>query len=540
MGDMDVPVVTEDKEWAAADEADSDDGVDNIDEHATEIFKAREKRLSVSAEEIEKELVMGDTDVPVVTEDKEWAGVDQLHGMSWMDKEWADSDNGVDHIDEHATETFQARERRLTVSAEEIDKQLAMGDADVPVVAEDKEWAGADEADSDDGVDNIDEHATKTFQAREKRLSVSAEEIEKELVMGDTDVPVVTENKEWAGADDADSDDGKCNADGHASEIFQAREKRLSLSTEELQKQQVIGDMDVPVVSQSKEWEWAGAEDVDDVDQFDHHASEIYKARERRLTICTEELEKEMVIGDVDVPIVSQGKEWAGDDEATEDNVEDPDLHPSTVFEARERRLTRGVEELEKVVLGDVDVPLMSQSAEWAGDEDVDDETPDNLDKHVIEVLEERERRWTRGAEELKKECVLGDKEVPVLTAGKEWAGAADVEKDDDDELVRPDEQASQAYEARERRLTRGAEELEKGLPIGDIAVDLVAEGKEWLSEESENEEGQDEMMQHAAEVFKKRERRLSAGAEIRQADLGEGQEDGPWLGRWEAAAYSQ
>merc|ERR1712232_224425 len=72
---------------------------------------------------------------------------------------------------------FEMRERRLTVAAEELDKGLTIGDNDVEVINEGKEWCELG-GDDDDEKNGTEKHEAEVFEMRERRLIVSAEMLE--------------------------------------------------------------------------------------------------------------------------------------------------------------------------------------------------------------------------------------------------------------------------------------------------------------------------------------------------------------------------
>lgn len=501
LGDVDVEVVALNSEWSGEPGSD-DDSPCAGDRHATEVFEARERRLSERAEELGKACVLGDTDVPVFTEDTEWSATADT------DLSRQDTD-GPGQLDQHALEMFQERERRLESRAEELEKDAIIGDTDVPVFTESKEWSEVADTDLDEGPGQHTQHATDIFQERERRLNCRAEELEKDLVIGDIDVPVFTESKEWSEVADTDLDEGPGQLDQHASAMFEEREKMLSTRTEELEKEAFIGDIDVPVIAEGQEWAGEEADEDDAAEQQERHASEMYEAREKRLTRGVDELEEAM-LGDADVEVIVQNAEWAGG-AAVDDEDDKFEQHAAEVYEARERNLTAR-EVNEELVMGDVDVPVLAESKEWAGDADDDEEDAGDPDRHATEVFEVREKRLCENAEQLGKEVVLGDADVQVLKEATEWAGGVDSE--DDGSPVKMDSHASEIYKARERRLSKGAEELEKEVMVGDVDVEVLPESKEWAGEVSDNEDAE----QQAAEAFEHRERRLSAGAEVLEA----------------------
>eukprot|EP00435_Cladocopium_sp_Y103_P038262 s1607_g10.t1 len=95
-----------------------------------------------------------------------------------------------------------------------------------------KEWGG-DKPDSDDDK-NADEHASSSFQARERRLSAGQEILkDQERILGDTQVEVVNQKEEWRGGAESDEEQAEQaeqrerTVKRRASESFEKRESRL-------------------------------------------------------------------------------------------------------------------------------------------------------------------------------------------------------------------------------------------------------------------------------------------------------------------------
>merc|ERR1719162_1047041 len=102
LGDEDVEVKAESMEWSADASAEPDDGADD---HQTAVFERREKRLSTATEALQKLPALGDEDV-VVKESSEWA--------------CTEADDAPSTLDEHESEIFRRREKRLTSGAEAL------------------------------------------------------------------------------------------------------------------------------------------------------------------------------------------------------------------------------------------------------------------------------------------------------------------------------------------------------------------------------------------------------------------------------------
>ena len=100
--------------------------------------------------------------------------------------------------------------------------------------------------------------------------------------------PVVTEPKEWAGEED--SEDEK-PIERHASRSFEAREKRLTVAAVNLQDlsegDKIVGDHEVAVVQQQKEWKDGeeSEEETHSPDRVAKRASESFQKRESRFLV---------------------------------------------------------------------------------------------------------------------------------------------------------------------------------------------------------------------------------------------------------------
>ncbi|OLP92920.1 hypothetical protein AK812_SmicGene25230 [Symbiodinium microadriaticum] len=94
-----------------------------------------------------------------------------------------------------------------------------------PVVSEPKEWAGADESDDDKP---IEKHASRSFEARERRLTVAAVNLQSDKILGDQEVTVVDQQKEWKDGEESDEEASPDRVAKRASQSFQKRESRLA------------------------------------------------------------------------------------------------------------------------------------------------------------------------------------------------------------------------------------------------------------------------------------------------------------------------
>ena len=77
----------------------------------------------------------------------------------------------------------QARENRMTIRAGELEK-IVVGDVDVALVGESKEWQGDADSGDEAGLEEekLKQVATEQFQAREKRMTIRAGDLEKLVV----------------------------------------------------------------------------------------------------------------------------------------------------------------------------------------------------------------------------------------------------------------------------------------------------------------------------------------------------------------------
>mmetsp|Transcript_68476 Transcript_68476/g.155141 ORF Transcript_68476/g.155141 Transcript_68476/m.155141 type:complete len:259 (-) Transcript_68476:118-894(-) len=232
------------------------------------------------------------------------------------------------------------------------------------------------------------------------------------------EVQVVAQEREWRGLQDSDDEeDAQSRLRRRASAGHQAREQRLSVGADSLQETlsqgRPIVDTEVEVVPQSSEWRELEDPEEDVIqDQFQRHAGEALARREKRLTVGAEAinraLQQETLLGDADVQVVSQTHEWRGledSDEEAQGKVQF-NRRASDAYSAREKRLSVGLEAIRRSREGSI---IIVQEKEWAGAEDSDDEpVVEKLCSHAKTTHNARERRLTAGAEALK-----------VLTGGK-------------------------------------------------------------------------------------------------------------------------
>ncbi|CAJ1328739.1 unnamed protein product [Effrenium voratum] len=85
--------------------------------------------------------------------------------------------------------------------------RMAAEGANVAVVEESKdEWGAVAESEDEGNDEKQEKHASESFQAREQRLSVAAEVRKDEQILGDTQVEVVKQPVEWHGGADSDEE----------------------------------------------------------------------------------------------------------------------------------------------------------------------------------------------------------------------------------------------------------------------------------------------------------------------------------------------
>eukprot|EP00440_Ansanella_granifera_P046168 gb/GFBE01050001.1/.p1 GENE.gb/GFBE01050001.1/~~gb/GFBE01050001.1/.p1 ORF type:complete len:513 (+),score=131.73 gb/GFBE01050001.1/:1-1539(+) len=467
---------------------------------------------------------MANAAVKIVASAKEWQGAEP------------DSDDEESHaghasrLERRASASYEVRERRLSVAAEALKDQKPISDAEVEVVAEKQEWSAAAELEDSEGPAQREQSARASFLARERRLSHAAEVLQEESIMGDAEVSVIAQAKEWQGAGDSDDEAGsKTQFERRASASFAARERRLSHAAEALKEERLMGDVEVEVIPQAKEWQGAADSDEEegfaDEQQMERQASESFAAREKRLSVGAEVREEHdrMGVTEKEVEIVQETKEWGeGEGEGEEESHEKQlEQNASAAFRARERRLTVAAEALKtENIIGDVDVPVVLHSKEWAGAEDSDEDTvdssPTRFERRASESFAARERRISVCAEVLKQEKVIGDTDVIVVPQASEWKGADD--SDDDQDTNQFEKRASQAYTAREKRLSVAVQALQEANIIGDRDVQVVPQAKEWGAVEDSEDEAptrQSCFERRASASFENREKRLTAAASV-------------------------
>eukprot|EP00933_Yihiella_yeosuensis_P022059 TRINITY_DN17366_c0_g2_i1.p1 TRINITY_DN17366_c0_g2~~TRINITY_DN17366_c0_g2_i1.p1 ORF type:complete len:525 (+),score=132.25 TRINITY_DN17366_c0_g2_i1:100-1674(+) len=393
IGDKEIEVVSQANEWGQADDSDDESNATNAavsEQRASQSFQKREKRLSVAVEALKEEKPLGDTEIQVKSETKEWNGAQD-----------SDDENDAKKFEKSASEAFRAREKRLTVAAEALKQELPMGDTEVQVVSETKEWRDVQDSDDEDASPRKSFErrssavASAGFQARERRLSVQAVVLQQEKLMGDQEVPVVAQATEWSAAQALDSDDEAPEVS--ASQSYKAREKRLTIAVEALKEEKPIGDQEVQVVSQSQEWSQADDSDEERSPKktFERRASQCLNKMEKRISLAQEALKQDLPLGDTEVPVVVAAKEWKHAEDSDNEDSKNAEKSATASFTERERRISRASVVLQKEIpLGDADVEVVRETKEWSGVPDSDnEECPVQLAKQAVASFEKRESR---------------------------------------------------------------------------------------------------------------------------------------------------
>mmetsp|Transcript_65174 Transcript_65174/g.172673 ORF Transcript_65174/g.172673 Transcript_65174/m.172673 type:complete len:177 (-) Transcript_65174:180-710(-) len=174
---------------------------------------------------------------------------------------------------------------------------MASVSQEVKVITRMTEWVGAQ--DSDDEPNEAHERAV--YQAREKRLSVAEEKLKIFPVLGDVEVDILPQKKEWQAVVDSDEDDSPKRRNRHNSDMFDAREKRLAAGGKALSKENLIGDTDVVVLPECKEWDGLKEESDDEGGQLEGHATASFEAREKRLSVSEQILKDGAPVVDADI-----------------------------------------------------------------------------------------------------------------------------------------------------------------------------------------------------------------------------------------------
>lgn len=342
-----VSVITEGKDWGVAEDSDEEEGP-TMERHHTGAFQRRESRLASCA-------------YAMVGTTSEWVGDAQVKVVV-ADKEF-EFESGSDEDDEpkmehHHTSAFQRRESRLASSYEEHSmvgqSSERLGKAQAKVVAVDKEFEFESDSD-DDGAPKMEQHSK--MERRETRLAESVEvEAKEDAVLGDFQVGVLAQTKEWHGGEDSeDENDEGPKMEHHHSAIFQRRESRLEASMDE--KEDVLsGDLQVGVVDQQKEWD-GGIDSDDDKDGpvMENHHTGAFQRRESRLVAAMDEKE-EGALGDMEVGVVAQQKDWAVGADSDDEDGHKMVQHHSVAFQRRESRIALSAEALLGVE-GEVEAP---------------------------------------------------------------------------------------------------------------------------------------------------------------------------------------
>mmetsp|Transcript_99616 Transcript_99616/g.281126 ORF Transcript_99616/g.281126 Transcript_99616/m.281126 type:complete len:699 (-) Transcript_99616:114-2210(-) len=505
---MRVILTQQNTEWDAA-ESDDDDG-GGVMRITSQAYDARERRLTQNMLELEKEAALGDVDVEVIVQEKEWFG----------DAAIADDDEkeGKDAVLQCASQTYEARERRLTVAIEKLRSEQPVGDADVEVLTHSTEWSGSGVESDEDG--HLDHHAMEAYMAREKRLSLSVAALSVQAPLGDTEVVVVKHDMEWEGEPNFDDDEETVAESArrmrHAALLFEAREKRLSIGVQSLDRNETYGDKEVDIVLLTEEWDGGHDSDEDrppvkESARLQKCASEINENREKRLSVTMATLSKGEMLGDVEVTVSEQGAEWA--DAAAVEDSDTPDDEPvevgrrmskavtgraSDMYAAREVRLSIAQQTMaQEAISGDAQIEIQPERREWSAmdGQDSDEgelEDEEHFQRIATQRLAAREKRHSVAAS-LGEHQRISDFEVPVIQSKEEWVDGDNSDEDDEVPFAAKHSQClSDVYAARERRLSVAVETLEQANPIGDVQVVVVPQVTEWFaimdSDDDEND----------------------------------------------------
>eukprot|EP00930_Biecheleria_cincta_P057206 TRINITY_DN43181_c0_g1_i1.p1 TRINITY_DN43181_c0_g1~~TRINITY_DN43181_c0_g1_i1.p1 ORF type:complete len:616 (+),score=167.74 TRINITY_DN43181_c0_g1_i1:151-1998(+) len=583
-----MPEAVHAPEWAGApDDSDEEVGPKHLEKQASASFEAREHRLSVAAQALKEQRQLADHEVEVLPQQEEWTGHE--------DSEDEPEQVPQKVMERRASASFEARERRLSAAAAALKEQKQLGDCEVEVLKQSNEWAGAGSMhDSDDEQETetakFEKRASQSFMAREQRISLNAEALHCEAPIGDKDVEVIAHSKEWTGAQDSDDEQepSQQKMEKRASASYEARERRLSASAEVLNAQKQLGDQDVEVVTHSKEWEpHLDSEDEHEPEarRLERQAESAFAAREHRLSLAADALREQRPMGDHEVKVVPEQKEWGGvqdSDDEHEPHQRTLERRASESFAAREKRLSigeAGQSGLESVVQSCVqatvqaakaavngastleartslagrsslaqaslvdplqqgrprapteEVAIVSESKEWKGADESDDEnapSPVRIERRASASRDAREHRLSVATQILQEQKLLGDREVEVVPHGSEWKGVQDSEDEADPQ---PEQQASASFQAREQRLSQAQEALHSQKQLYDHEVEVHPQQQEWAQmEESEDEpDGQLAAARHASGMLAARERRLSSHS-LRGTLRGNGEEPEPLM----------
>eukprot|EP00927_Polykrikos_kofoidii_P081853 TRINITY_DN7971_c0_g1_i1.p1 TRINITY_DN7971_c0_g1~~TRINITY_DN7971_c0_g1_i1.p1 ORF type:complete len:888 (-),score=203.57 TRINITY_DN7971_c0_g1_i1:95-2707(-) len=538
-----VEVLSSTKEWN--DSCDSDNEVDlrKFVRHASDACMKRDRRLSMAQEALEEECVLGDVDVEVIAQPREWASVENK-----------DCDSDEEKGEKHALASFVAREKRLTLAAEALKRASILGDADVEVVTQTTEWSAGESDEENAHTDDmiIQRQASATFEARERRLSLTVEVLKEERPLGDAEVAVTAQKTEWNalhesdGETDSDTEAVSKAVERRVTELYEAREKRLVAGSASLKEMEIHGDHQVDIMPSTKEWagQQNSDDDGDDWNQVQRHATDSFNARERRLSLSMDGVDRDKPLGDVEVEVVSQVKEWTGlrQDDSDDDGVLTESKVSKLVsdrFLAREVRLSMSVQAMATgAQLADVEVDLLPQSKEWSGlinagsSEDSDDgeaEIEEVARRRAASSFEARERRLTVGSEALKVAQQMGDVDIGLVKQAKEWSGHiadSDEEGGEGQKAVleeRAERHSTERNVVRERRLTAGSDALKLCQVLGDADIAVVNQKKEWAAlhvSDGESDSGDEQTVEeqvekHASMSYLAREERLSLAAEV-------------------------
>lgn len=340
--------------------ADRDDDVKHLDSarHERERFRMRERRLSSGAEVLESVCPIADREVGLVSESKEWAAAEESDQGEVAETQKEDEALEREMLHHHS-ERFNRRERRLT-AGDEVLQQVALPvlDRDVSVVFQRQEWVDAEDSDEDET--KVARHQSERFESRVRRLMSGEAALQESGPGADREVVLKSEEADWADGQDSDEEPEKI-----AEEAFARRERRLMSGAEPLQWGCPRGDKDMDLAHECNDWACADTSDDEAEAgpvKMAKSESERFQLRERRLTTSAQVLEREDAPEgeeaehdgggvarrptDRDVIVVA-AREWGAAEEEDAEENEHLNRHHLEAFERRERRLTESLEGLQ-------------------------------------------------------------------------------------------------------------------------------------------------------------------------------------------------
>eukprot|EP00928_Gymnodinium_smaydae_P026058 TRINITY_DN20566_c0_g1_i1.p1 TRINITY_DN20566_c0_g1~~TRINITY_DN20566_c0_g1_i1.p1 ORF type:complete len:678 (+),score=205.98 TRINITY_DN20566_c0_g1_i1:64-2097(+) len=321
---------------------------------ATNTYNAREERIAMAERTLREEQPRGDSQVEVVPSMKEWASARSVG----VDHNSSDEEGSATVFHRIASTRSDAREKRLSMAQQWLQSDAPMGDTEVEVIKEPRDWAALNGAADDEreSPESLRVHARASLTAREQRLSRAAEAMRRPSLLGDAEVEVVQQAREWEGAGGHDSSGDEQGGAAmavqrRASERASVRDRRLEEAARRCDGSQQLGDKEVEVVGVAREWsERVPDSDSGDDDPHDSHKMDVRvrrtlskrnEGRERRLSDGDVMRKLSRPMGDQEVEVHTQQKEWAGAGSDSEDDDQRVVRVASDSYAAREARLSR-------------------------------------------------------------------------------------------------------------------------------------------------------------------------------------------------------